>query len=231
MPIPRTDNELMVWLRNFSASFATHAASLGFTEADVNSVRADAAMLNYLIGDLVPTYKSALQARTAYKSLIMSGPVGSPGGGLPPAPVVEAPPTAVPPGVVPRLRQLVQRIQLAPGYTEEVGIALGIDEPEGRGPSAPDAPPKPSLKARSAGPGSVQLDFSKETFDGVFVESLRDGDDGWQPLGLDHYSPFIDERPPKAAGKPETRQYRVRYMLRDQPTGDWSDIVTTTFVP
>jgi hypothetical protein len=33
------------------------------------------------------------------------------------------------------------------------------------------------------------------------------------------------------AGKPETRQYRVRYMLHDQPIGDWSDIVTTTFVP
>jgi hypothetical protein len=77
----------------------------------------------------------------------------------------------------------------------------------------------------------VRLDFSKEKFDGVLVESLRDGDDGWQSLGLDSYSPYIDDRPPKVAGKPETSQYRIRYMLRDQPTDEWSDIVTTTFVP
>ena len=44
-----------------------------------------------------------------------------------------------------------------------------------------------------------------------------------QPIGPD--APFI------GAGKPEARQYRVRYMLRDQPTGEWSDIVTATFAP
>ena len=77
MPIPRTDNELMVWLNNFSTAFASHATALGFTAADVNSAQADAAMLDFLVGDLLPTYRSALQARTSYKNLIVSGPVGS----------------------------------------------------------------------------------------------------------------------------------------------------------
>ena len=67
----------MVWLNNFSTSFASHAAALGFTDANVNSVKADATMLNFLVGDLVPTYKAALQARTSYKSLLMTGPLGS----------------------------------------------------------------------------------------------------------------------------------------------------------
>ena len=44
-------------------------------------------------------------------------------------------------------------------------------------------------------------------------------------------SPFIDDRPPLEAGKPEVREYRARYILRDQATGEWSDIVTATFVP
>lgn len=140
-------------------------------------------------------------------------------------------PAVVPAGIVPRLRNLIQRIQLSPGYTEEIGLALGIAEPKSGGPSAPDSSPQPSLKARSTGPGMVQLDFSKEKFDGVLVEGLRDGDDGWQSLGLDSYSPYIDDRPPKVAGKPETRQYRVRYILRDQATGEWSNIVTATFIP
>lgn len=68
MPIPRTDTDLVLWLTNFANSFAAHAAALGFTEADVNAVRADAAMVNYLFGDLLPTYKSALQSRTSYKN-------------------------------------------------------------------------------------------------------------------------------------------------------------------
>lgn len=231
MPIPRTDNELMVWLRNFSASFATHAASLGFTEADVNSVRADAAMLNYLIGDLVPTYKSALQARTAYKSLIMSGPVGSPGGGLPPAPVVEAPPTAVPPGVVPRLRQLVQRIQLAPGYTEAVGLALGIVGPEARGAATLDSAARPTVKAFALSGSQVRIEFNKAGFDGVAIESRRAGEGDWRPLGVDNYSPYLDTRPPVEAGKPEVREYRLRFVSRDEPAGEWSDIVSVSTMP
>ena len=231
MPIPRTDSELMLWLNNFSTSFAAHATALGFTAADVSSVSADAAMLNYLVGDLLPTYKAALKARSTYKDLIISGPLGRPGGPPPTAPAAGTPPATVPPGVLPRLRNLVQRIQLAPGYDETIGIALGIDGTEGAGPSAPDSPPKPSLKARSTGPDTVQIDFSKEKFDGVVIESRRDGEDGWQSLGLDSYSPYIDSRPPLEPGKPERREYRARYMLRDQATGDWSDIVTATFVP
>lgn len=38
-------------------------------------------------------------------------------------------------------------------------------------------------------------------------------------------------RPPLQAGKPEMREYRARYLQRDQATGDWSDIVTATFIP
>jgi hypothetical protein len=231
MRLPRTDTELALWLTSFSHTFASYAAALGFTEADVNAVKADAAMLNYIVGDLLPNYKSALQSRTSFKNLVVSGPAGGVAVALPLPPAAGAAPAVVPAGIVPRLRNLIQRIQLSPGYSEAIGSDLGIDAPERGGPSAPDSSPQPSLKARSAGPGTVQVDFSKEKFDGVLVESLREGDDDWQSLGLDSYSPYIDDRPPKVSGKPETRQYRVRYMLRDQPTGEWSDIVTATFVP
>lgn len=231
MRLPRTDTELALWLTNFSTSFAVHAAALGFTAADVSAVNADAAMLNYVVGELLPTYKSAFQARTAFKNRVVSGPVTATAATLPPLPATGTAPAAVPPGILPRLRNLVQRIQLSPGYTEDIGLDLGINDAGGGGPSAPDSTPKPSVRARSTGPGTVQIDFSKEKSDGVLVESLREGDDGWQSLGLDSYSPYIDDRPPKVAGKPEMRQYRVRYMLRDQPTGEWSDIVTATFVP
>jgi len=230
MGIPRADADLALWFTNFSTSFEAHAAALGFAEADVNSVKADAAMVNFLVGDFIPTYKSAFQARTSFKNRVINGAAGAAAVAVPGPPATGPVPAAVAPGVVARLRVLVQRIQLSPGYTEAAGIELGIAGPESGG-SASDTPPKPALKARSNGPGTVQVDFTKERYDGVYIESRRVGEAEWQSLGLDSYSPYIDDRPPAEAGKPEARQYRARYMLRDQPTGEWSDIVTATFVP
>lgn len=224
MSIPRTDNELMVWLNNFSTAFATHATALGFTEADVSSVQADAAMLNFLVGDLVPTYKAALQARTSYKSLLINGPVGSPGGGLPPAPVTATAPATVPPGILPRLRQLVQRIQVAPGYTEAIGDNLGIVGPPAPAP-VPISSAKPTARATARPDGVVEIAFVKGDFDGVFIEGRRTGETAWANLGTDNFSPFVDTRPPAEPGKPETREYRLRYLLTDEPVGEWSDIV------
>lgn len=230
MAIPRADAELALWLTNFSTSFETHATALGFTEADVNSVKADAAMVNFLVGDFLPTYKSAFQSRTSFKNRMLAGPAGGTAVAVPGPPSTGPVPTAVAPGIVARLRVLIQRIQLASAYSEAVGIELGITGSES-GSSSPDAPPKPTLKARSNGPGSVQVDFTKERYDGVYIESRRVGEAEWHSLGLDNYSPYLDERPPAEAGKPEGRQYRARYMFRDQPTGEWSDIVTATYVP
>src|SRR5215207_3559247 len=104
MPIPRTDNELMIWLNNFSTSFASHATALGFTAAEVSSVGADAAMLSYLVGDLVPTYKSALKARSTYKNIVVAGTLGRPATPPPPPPPTGPPPPRGPPRLPPRPR-------------------------------------------------------------------------------------------------------------------------------
>jgi hypothetical protein len=230
MPIPRTDNELMVWLNNFSTAFATHAAALGFTEAEVASVAADAAMLNFLVGDLVPTYKAAFQARTSYKTLMINGPVGTPDGGMPPAPSTAAAPASVAPGILPRTRLLLQRIQAAPGYTEAIGDNLGIVGPPAPTP-IPAALAKPTAKATAIPGSEVQVGFSKGDFDGVLVEGRRTGETAWTTLGTDYFSPFADTRPPLEAGRPETREYRLRYLLRDEPVGEWSDIVAVVTKP
>jgi hypothetical protein len=227
MPIPRNDNELMVWLNNFSTSFASHATALGFTAAEVSSVGADAAMLSYL----VPTYKSALRARSTYKNLVVSGALGRPATPPPPAPTTATPPATVPPGILARLRNLVQRIQLAPGYTEAIGRDLGILGVEADGSEPSDETAKPTAKARSIASNTVQIDFSKERFDGVLIESRRTGEADWQTLATDNYSPYVDARPLLQAGKPEVREYRLRYIELDEPVGEWSDIISATARP
>jgi hypothetical protein len=53
----------------------------------------------------------------------------------------------------------------------------------------------------------------------------------WTLLGTDLSSPYIDDRAPLTAGQPEVRRYRLRYINRDVPTGDYSDTMTVTTTP
>jgi hypothetical protein len=230
MSIPRTDDDLMLWYTNFAARFAAHATALGFSQADVTAVQADDAMFSYLVGDLLPAYASALQTRTAYKNHIKNGPLGSPGGSPPPALTLAAAPANVSPGVVPRLRQLVARIKAAPGYTDAIGLDLGIVETQ-VGSAAPVISAKPKAKAHAIAANEVQIDFDKRRFDGVLIESRRTGETGWTSLGTDNFSPFMDSRPLLVADKPEVREYRLRYIQLDEPVGDWSDIINATARP
>lgn len=230
MSIPKGEPELSIWLKNFAQGFATHGPALGFTAAEVAAVQADAAMLDYLISDLIPTYKSGLDARYSYKNLIKNGPAGAPGGAPPPAPSTGAAPATVAPGVLPRLRQLVQRIRYAPGYTEDIGKDLGIEDEEGSNAVDTDTA-KPTAKATALPNHHVRIEFNKRRFDGVWIESRRKGDADWIPLGVDLYSPYMDTRPPAQAGTPEVREYRLRFYEGDAPIGEWSDIISITTTP
>jgi hypothetical protein len=230
MSFPNGDAEFVIWYKTFAQGFATHATALGFTAAEVAAVQADAAMLDYLIGEMLPTYQSTLQARTSYKNLIKDGPMGVPGGDPPSAPVLAAAPATVAPGIVPRLRRLIQRIKAAPNYTQAIGQDLDIAGAEKNAPGENETA-KPKTKATALSGSQVRVEFNKRNFDGVFVEGRRKGDSDWTPLGQDLYSPFIDTRPPVQAGAPEVREYRLRFCLRDEAVGEWSDIVSATTTP
>ena len=63
------------------------------------------------------------------------------------------------------------------------------------------------------------------------VYAQRDGDAGWVFLARDTESPYVDNRPLLAAGKPETRRYKAIYVLGDDETGQSSDEITVTATP
>ena len=230
MSIPRTEPALVIWFKNFSQSFGVHGPALGFTAAEVSSVQADAAMLDYLISDVIPTFKSGLDARYGFKELIKNGPLGAVGGTLPPLPATGTAPPVVAPGVIPRLRQLINRIRNSSGYTEDIGADLGITG-KGDGNEVDVDSAKPKLKAIALTGSVVRIEFNKSIFDGVWIESKRKEDANWIALGLDLHSPYVDTRPPTEAGAPEVREYRARFYDADAPTGAWSDTVSVTTMP
>jgi len=60
---------------------------------------------------------------------------------------------------------------------------------------------------------------------GVVIQGKRAGETDWVDLGKDNYSPYVDGRSPLAASTSEPRQYRMRYLDKDDEVGEWSDVV------
>jgi hypothetical protein len=222
--LPQTDAERVTWLNNFASKLPAHATALGLAAAEVTSVQHDAAMLDHLISRRLPALRTTQQHQTAYKNLIAEGPLGAPVADPPALPALTAPPVTVPPGVLPRLRALVQRIKNTASYTEVIGADLGVLGAD----TASGETPKPAFKALAQPGHEVRLDWVKGRLDGVMIQGRRPGEAAWTDLGVDHFSPFVDTRKPADPAHPEAREYRLRYLSRDEPTGDWSDVVTAS---
>jgi hypothetical protein len=62
----------------------------------------------------------------------------------------------------------------------------------------------------------------------VDIESQRGAETTWTYLAFDSSSPYLDNRPPLAAGTPEQRRYGMRYRDHDVPVGLFSDTPTVT---
>lgn len=119
------------------------------------------------------------------------------------------------------LRTFLRRLKTNPGYTEAFGARLNILMPQTA--SAPDSF-RPILTVTALLHGIVEVAWVKGRADSINIYCQRDGDPGWVLLGRDTLSPYRDERPLLVPEKPETRNYRARYVIADEEVGDVSDI-------
>lgn len=133
-------------------------------------------------------------------------------------------------------------------FLAALGSLLGIEGPQ-------DTTDLTTSKATLAGVdqtgGVVELDFDKSISDGVNIYAKRDGDADFVFLARDapparHSSlcrtgtrrtrseggsPYIDNRPLLAVGKPELREYKAVYVLSDAEIGLFSDEVVVKCAP
>jgi hypothetical protein len=217
---PTTESSLANWLANFAAKLPTHANSLAISGADVAAAQDDCNYLRYLINDVLPQRRAEIHELTQYKDLIKNGPIGSALTPLPTMATLPPPPPVVYPGVITRLRGLIQRIKNHYNYTISIGQDLGIEGAEDISPLG-----VPTFKAIAMPNHEVRLEWKKGKSDGVLIESQRGNETTWTLLGVDHYSPYTDGREPLVPGQIEIRKYRMRYLDGDTPVSDWSDVV------
>jgi hypothetical protein len=121
------------------------------------------------------------------------GDAGQPIGSVPATTMPETPDVAAPPpGVIARIRAVVQQIKTSPAYTPAIGQTLRIVPtvtPVDPNPAQPDtkATPLPMFK--------VGLRWTARGSVGVRTRCCRDGESEPVDLGIATGNSFVDERP------------------------------------
>lgn len=223
--VPVADGEVVTWIVHLASKIDVHAPVLAITQEDIKTLKADAAVVEW-ISKALPAIRASAQQFTSFKDDLFDGQAGAAALVIPILAALPAAPPSVLAGVISRTRALVQRIKKSPGYTEAVGKDLGIIGAV----ETPETAPKPTFKAVVQPNFGVRLDWVKGKLSGVTIQGKRAGDADWVTLGRDNYSPYVDERAPATPGVSEARQYRMRYLLRDDEVGEWSDVVSVVAV-
>jgi hypothetical protein len=225
-PVPNVETELVPWLGNFSAKLSNYAATLDLSPAQVTQTQDEIAYLVYLLNERIPLERQTLAATLEFKNFMKDGdasaslPATLPGTTAPPVY-----PAAVLPGIMGRLRKLVQNIKTRPGYTETIGQDLGI-----LAGTTTSLPESPTLTLISAIAGGVQLNWNKGGWTGVKVQGRINGNP-WGDLGVDLYSPFVDTRALTTPGQAEAREYRACYLDGDDAQTSFSQVLEVTVTP
>lgn len=224
--IPTREADRLTWLQNFALKLKVYVGTAGIVMADTTNVDSYLAMYLWII-NRSDQAKTVAQDINEFKRLMANGPIGTPIGAYPAAPVYPAAPAAAAiAGIFDLIVQLAERIRNTAGYTTAIGEDLGIIPPAAVIPLG-----DPTATATALPNSEVRLNWVKGDSDGVVVEGQRAAEATWTNLGTDRFSPFVDTRPALAAGQPEVRRYRVRYLDGDDPVGNYSATVTVTTMP
>ncbi len=195
--IPAGDAQLDSWEENFITKLAAHAATLGYTTAEVDAIVAE-------ITGHRGKYTTAQGAKAAAK-----------------AAVDDARTTRS--TTVKSVRTFVNNLKTRPGYTTAIGNDLKVIGPNE---TVDWDTAKPTIKGGIDG-NRVKLDWNKGQADGVIFFRKRVPYDGqFNPIGIDTEPPFYDDSDNANSGQAETREYYAMYLVKDEQRGLRSDVIS-----
>lgn len=229
MPLPKTDNGRIQWSINCETEFPKVFEDLGFSETEKNSVLDDCRTMRFVIQNGQNGTAHSKAANSYKYDLLGNSQDGVNSPELPVYTQIAPPATVSPRGILKRFSKWEERVKAHSNYSAATGDLLQINSPASA-PASPDGA-KPSGAGTSMPDHGARIDWKKGKFHGVEVESQRADEILWTKLGRDFRSPFDDDRPPLVAGQPEERRYRLRYLIDDEPVGEWSDVIAIITKP
>ena len=223
---PRLLSDQPEWHFNYADQLDAQGEALGLVPAEVAASSNDSRQLGYALGVWLTKVREFGPGATGELETLRYG-VG-PGPFVLPSFTAPTPPpalTPVAPGALYRIFDYVQTIKRASGYTEGIGLLLGI---VGQEDAAEHSAPEIFLKAeQGTGCQCVKVRFKKFGHYAIALYSRRGGG-AWELLGIDVESPYLDERALLIAAQPEIRDYRARFWDSGSESGDWTDVASIT---
>ena len=219
--------ELIAQLTVQKQNLPTYQTEVDATAADITAVTQELADLDYIVGyaDVIDASKKTV---FQIKQAMYDGDENEPVADFPVFPVAAAP---FPPvgGCLTRANDRARRFKAAPGYTHEIGVALGI---AGDGSEKPDpGTVKPTLEAHAA-----QTDFLYSVVIGNRAESnsweieyrIKGGE--WTSGGT-FTGKSADVTFPSSNDEPVVIDLRIQLKKNNANYGQLSDTVTITVNP
>lgn len=219
-PIARNDLMLLAQCETIATNLPNYAAALGLPATDVAGNASDAVYMRYAYTQY-DRYGKVAQNWTSWKNLVRDGGEGA-SSSAPAHPAAPASiPTAVAPGIVPRLRALIRRIKASSAYSVAIGKALGI---EGAEEAAPDLEAlQPELEAAVAG-DKVRIGWTRGAADALEIHVDRGDGKGFVFLAVDSVPDYFDTTPFPAQSA--VWKYKAMYRKDDERIGQWSAVVS-----
>ncbi len=227
--LPRNLPELAVWFANFAMKFNEVFAALGFTVAENTMVQKANATVQW-INDVMGNLDATAAAIRSFRDQLLYGEKNDP---KPLVPSTDLP--TVPPDYLSSIIQFVDklkdRIELADGYTPDIGAQLGIVpvKPDGISEDAV----KPLLEAFAA---FENYEFAvvvtgRAKADQNELQFRVMGQETWQTLKTFTGKSGNAQYQPTPAGQPVKLELRVQLYRNNQKYGQPSNPVYITLNP
>ena len=226
-----TIDQLIALLTAMKGNITTYQTAVGATAADITFVSSALANLDYLrdYAEQVDAFKKGVfqMKQTAFdgdpNEVIGSFPVVAAG----------ASPTPLQAGYLDRVNTLIKRLKLGPGYTHDIGVALGFEQSD---PSLPIPDPstvKPTAEAFAAQTGYVAsvVVGNRANSDMWEVQASPTSAPSWQVVKTATGKSTDVTFTPATPGQPQQFQIRIQLKRNNQDYGKLSDIVTVTVNP
>lgn len=214
-----TNDGRAAWWQNISDNGGPVLLGLGFTQAEINPILADADWAVYSYLTVRTAYDAFMKAVTAYEDEILNGDIGTALPAAPAVPVFPAAPAAgITRGIESRRALWVQAAKARTSYTSAAGAMLGIES------SATPFDPTTyqaeltNLVSTSAQTLSGKFRKAGGNLDSINLYGRKVGSTAQVLIGKFTATPFTAQVP-LSGSAPEEWQFEARAVKRDVEFG------------
>ena len=211
---------LVAQTNHFCEKIGDLVVTLGLDAADVLKFKTSNKYLQFVFSEHLDI-QTFSQEFTVYKNELINGPSKSMMSELPKPPVFPETPIPISLGNIrSQFAVIIQDCVKSKNFTKDMGIRLGIVQPDAAAKPAEVVVPNLSVKLTTE--GHPILHATKGIYQGYDIWKDSNDGKGYIKLNTSLYADYIDVSDLPALGSGKTWKYKAIYILKGEHCGTWS---------